>query len=414
MSGNSVTLTCPKCGVVNTPRGKAMTLAMTCTGCHVYFRVGAWNKTTIKFANSTELSIPLGAKGKIDGTVYEVMGFVVKRENKYKYQWREYLLFNPFMGYAFLSEYNGNWNFVWPVEDSPASKIRNSFNRDGATFHLYQKYQSEVVLARGEFFFDVVDITETTTNMEYISPPHLYAREASTDSVIWCKGEYITPGDVATAFKLSEKQLPKKQGLGYTEPVVGNFHPNTLIRFSLLLAFFIILLQLYFSNSSQDREVFKGTYHQSDLKNQKFFVTPTFTLEGESKNLSIDITTTISNDWFFAEFSLINEATGIEYNFTKDLEYYYGYDEGAWTEGSTKGDATLSQIPGGKYHINIYPEFSTSSHSFSIVVKRDVPVMSNFITAMILLALFPVGYFLRRRHLERKRWGDSDYTPSEY
>ncbi len=41
------------------------------------------------------------------------MGFVIKRDNAYNFQWREYLLFNPYKGYAFLSEYNGHWNFFY-------------------------------------------------------------------------------------------------------------------------------------------------------------------------------------------------------------------------------------------------------------------------------------------------------------
>jgi hypothetical protein len=391
-----------------------MTLAMTCTSCNVYFRAGNWNKKKITFANAIPPAIPLGTKGKIDGTLYEVMGFVVKRENKYKYQWREYLLFNPFMGYSFLSEYNGHWNFVWPVEDNPAAKTEDSFYREGSTFRLYQKYSATVVYASGEFFFDVNDITDSTRNAEYIAPPYLYAREESADSVLWCKGEYLTPGEVAGAFKISESTLPKKTGLGYTEPITGNFKPSSLIRLSLILACAIIVLQIILANISGDQEVFRGSYQQSDLKNQKFFVTPAFTLEGGSKNLSIRVEAPVDNDWFFAEFSLIDEATGSEYNFTKDIEYYHGYEEGTdWSEGSTRGEAFLSQIPGGKYHINIYPEFSTANHFFSLVVKRDVPTMSNFVVTLVMLALFPVGYFLRRRRQERRRWSESDYSPYE-
>ncbi len=100
----------------NAVRGRAMTLALTCSKCNVYFRVGAWNKDITKFANVIEPAIPIGTKGKVDNIVYEVMGFVVKQEMKYKYSWREYLLFNPYKGYAFLSEYDGHWNFIWPIE----------------------------------------------------------------------------------------------------------------------------------------------------------------------------------------------------------------------------------------------------------------------------------------------------------
>src|SRR5688572_19673199 len=119
MSGSNYPVSCPKCKAENNARGKAMTLAMTCKSCNAYFRTGNWNKDITQFGSAEEPAIPIGSKGKIDGTLYEVLGFAVKKETKYHYSWREYFLFNPYMGYAFLSEYNGHWNIIWPIEDNP-------------------------------------------------------------------------------------------------------------------------------------------------------------------------------------------------------------------------------------------------------------------------------------------------------
>src|SRR5882762_2097525 len=197
MSGSNYTLTCPKCQAVNAARGKAMTLAMTCSSCSAYFRVGNWDKNIMSFHSPYEPALPLGARGKIDGVVYEVMGFTVKKEQKYKYHWREYLLFNPFQGYAFLSEYDGHWNIIWPIEDEPTKgSTKSDFYEGGVFYRLFQKYEAKVVYARGEFFFDVVELTSSTLNREYIAPPFMYALEESDDSVLWCKGEHITREEV--------------------------------------------------------------------------------------------------------------------------------------------------------------------------------------------------------------------------
>ena len=98
MSGSNYPVSCPKCNAENNARGKAMTLAMTCKSCSTYFRIGNWNKDLTTFGGPVEPAIPIGSKGKIDGTLYEVLGFAVKKETKYHYSWREYFLFNPFMG----------------------------------------------------------------------------------------------------------------------------------------------------------------------------------------------------------------------------------------------------------------------------------------------------------------------------
>lgn len=122
MSGSNYTCECPKCKSVITLRGRAMTLALTCATCGVYFRRGNWNKNLTQFSKAGTCVLPVGSKGRFENFLYEVMGFTVKEENKYHYQWREYLLFNPYRGYAFLSEYDGHWNFVWGVENGPLKK----------------------------------------------------------------------------------------------------------------------------------------------------------------------------------------------------------------------------------------------------------------------------------------------------
>lgn len=412
MSGNNYSVFCRGCGTSNVVRGKTMTLALTCEKCKYYFRVGQWNKERTRFPHKEAPAIPIGAKGRIDKFLYEVMGFVVKQETKYKYKWREYLLFNPYRGFAFLSEYNGHWNFMWPIEHDPKhGKIDSGFDYKDQRFKLYQKYRSKVIYAEGEFFFDVVDITETTLNSEYIAPPRMLGLEASEDSLLWYEGEYLTRDEVAGAFNLPVNKLPAKTGVGYTQPVAPSFSEQSLISFTVLIVLLTILVQIILSNTSDEKVVFQADYNQSQVTDQKIIVTPAFTLEGGLKSLEIYIHAPLSNDWFFSDFSLINEETGTEYNFSKEIEHYSGYEGGeAWSEGSQYGEAFLSRIPGGRYHINIYPEFGRT-RSFSISVRRDVPTTSNLFITILGLALFPIGYFIRKNFLEQKRWSESDYSP---
>jgi hypothetical protein len=379
----------------------------------MYFRVGSWDKTVVEFRHTEAQAIPLGTKGKIDNAVYEVIGFAVKEESKYHYRWREYLLFNPYQGYVFLSEYNGHWNFVWPIENSPKGRgSETEFTYNDSAFRLYQKYTAQVVYANGEFFFDVVDITASTVNYEYIAPPKVVALEQSEDSLLWCEGEYMSRHEIAEIFSIPKNKLPSKEGIGYTQPFNTSFSDRALMSVTVLLLLFAFAIQLFLNSSSDDRVVFQADYTQADLKDQKILVTPSFDLKDGTKSLGVYVYAPLSNDWFFSEFTLINEDTGVEYNFTKDVEYYSGYEDGeSWTEGSKSGEAFLSRIPAGKYHINIYPEFGVNNRSFTVTVKHDVPMSSNFYITCLGLAVFPVFYFIRSRYREQTRWSDSDYSP---
>lgn len=413
MSGNDFQISCPKCGSVNSVRGKAMTLALTCNACEVYFRVGNWNKNTLEFQYQAPLALPIGSKGRVDNFVYEVLGFVVKEESKYHYKWREYLVFNPYRGYAFLSEYDGHWNFVWPIEENPrANDSNSSFLYESSEYKLYQHYSASVIYAKGEFFFDVVDMTENTVNSEFISPPFMLAVEKSDDSILWCKGEYFTRQQIAEMFAVPVKKLPPRNGIGYTQPFNTSFSDGSLIALSVLLLLVTLTIQLLFNTSAKDKVVFHGEYGREELKDQKMIATPGFDLTDGTRSLEVFLYAPVVNDWFFGEFSLVNETDGTEYNFTKEIEYYKGYDGGeSWTEGSTHAEAFLSQIPSGRYHLNIYPEFGPGSHAFSITVSRDVPMHSNFYFVALALAIFPVFFFIRKNHREQKRWSDSEFSP---
>lgn len=414
MSGNNHSVSCPKCSAENQLRGKALTVALTCQACGTYFRTGKWNRAAVEFQYKEGYqAIPIGARGKIDNFQYEVMGFVVKQETKYHFKWREYLLFSPYRGYAFLSEYNGHWNFVWPIESDPRKDISSDdFYHEGVEYRLYQKYSAQVVFAKGEFFFDVFGITESTVNSEFIAPPHMLALEKSHDSILWCQGEYFKPKEIAKAFSIPASKLPRKEGVGYTQPFNSSYSDKSLILFCVLVFLIALLAQVTLSSSAEDKVVFQRDYHDTDLQDQKMIATSSFDLTGDMRNVEIYIYAPVENNWFFSEFTLINDDTGDEYNFTKEVEFYSGYDEGyRWTEGSHTAEAILSMIPAGRYHINIYPEFNFNNHAFSMTVKRDVPVSTNFYVTAIALLLFPAFYFVRKNYLERKRWSDSDYSP---
>ena len=279
--------------------------------------------------------------------------------------------------------------------------------------HSIKKYTAQVVFANGEFFFDTVEITSSTVNYEYISPPFLLAMEQSDDSVLWCKGEYLTRAEIANAFSVHKGNLPHQSGMGYTQPFGSSFSSQALISLTVMLLLLTLAIQLVMNNLTKDEIVFQGEFNKAELADQKILVSPSFTLATGPQSIEVIVYAPLSNDWFFSQFTLVDETEGTEYNFTKEVEYYSGVDEGvSWTEGSRSGEAFLSKIPAGRYHLNIYPEFSPKNQTFSVVVRRDIPMYSNFFVVCAGLLVFPAFYFIRRHYREQKRWSESDYSPA--
>jgi len=406
--------TCPKCKHLNVPKGKALTLALTCEKCNLYFCTQS--NIHDEFRDRYAPVLAVGSVGEIEGVKYRLMGFTVKRERKYRYIWHEYFLFNPNVGIAFLTLYDGNWNFLKPYSKHPwlFSSVVDPHIEEGK-FRLYAKYKAELLFASGEFFTDIIDVTESSTHYEHINPPYILNFEDNHHHLSAYLGAYISPAEVAEAFGVSLEKLPKKKGMGYTEPLLLSFEESTLLRITGIAFVLAVFVQFIFSSSALNESVFQAHFNEANLNGQKMFSTKSFELKGGVKNVEFKISAPISNDWFFAEYSLINEQNNEEYVFTNEIEYYYGREDGeSWSEGSNEGDAFLSSIPEGKYHINIYPEFSLSNHEFTIRVYRDVPFFSNLFVFLFILLLFPVGFYVYKNRRERKRWEDSDFSPYTY
>src|SRR3954453_14717305 len=72
--------------------------------------------------------IPLGSRGKLPGGTYEAIGFQVRQieVDGIIYEWSEYLVYNPFKGYRYLTEYNGHWNDIRTLRALPMPSMKGA------------------------------------------------------------------------------------------------------------------------------------------------------------------------------------------------------------------------------------------------------------------------------------------------
>src|ERR1700733_15315377 len=114
-------ISCPNCGGAVELRGFAHTLSAVCPQCLSVLDASTPEVQILqKFQGKTQVkpTIPLGTRGhfqeKSGDTQYDVIGFQVRQVDtgNDSYSWDEYLLFNPYKGFRYLTEYNGHWNFV--------------------------------------------------------------------------------------------------------------------------------------------------------------------------------------------------------------------------------------------------------------------------------------------------------------
>jgi hypothetical protein len=284
----------------------------------------------------------------------------------------------------------------------------------GQTYRHFQTSQARTTFVLGEFPWQVRVGDETTTCNDFVSPPRMLSSETTGSETTWSLGEYITGRQVWEAFQLPGAP-PAVVGVyeNQPSPYGGNLKEVWLVCALLLAA--LVGVALFFSTFARNEDVFSGSYHFAPgAGGEPSFVTDYFELKGRTSNVEVSTRTDLSNSWVYFNYALINADTGQAFDFGREVSYYNGTDsDGAWSEGGRKDTAVVPAVPSGRYYLRVEPEMEANAGAvgYEINVRRDVPSMSFFLIAALLLLVPPVFLAFRSMGFEQARWRESDYAP---
>lgn len=420
---------CPNCGSSITLYDPAGSEFCVCAFCQTYIQFVDDVPKKIRTLTPPQLKpvIPLGTEGILQDRSFKVIAYIEKDEGNRAYPgWREYILYNYEKGYAILSEYNGHWNLIFDkayLPDLEKIVYGNSYVvYNGFEYKLFHKYKPKVLSLLGEFDWDIVK--ERVNTAEFIAPPYIIAREVGlgTDNkdVNYYFGEYLEPEVIAEAFKLDADLFPAKIDMISNQPSDAYSSWKWSLHTTLYLILVLLLIELFVVWAKPEQvlvdSVYNLTYDRDKGINEfKPFVSSGFKVEDDASPLEIGISSGVNNNWLETTIVLVNEATNQTWEVTKGIEYYQGFEDGErWTEGETSAEVLLSEIPKGKYHLNIYTASGDPMRdALSVKVVSNVTLWRNLLVCILVLCLFPAYTYLRMRNFERKRWSNSDYSPFE-
>ena len=104
--------------------------------------------------------IPLGTRGKLPSGTYDAIGFQVRQieVDGIEYRWSEYLVYNPYKGYRYITEYNGHWNEIRTLRALPVPSTKGSKQAaiyGGRTYTHFQTASAMTAFVMGEFPWQV-------------------------------------------------------------------------------------------------------------------------------------------------------------------------------------------------------------------------------------------------------------------
>jgi len=467
----SDSITCPNCHKPITLYDHIGCEAAACASCYSYLLFGTDGKPYVKdrlVSIQNKPVLPIGTEGVLRDVEYKVIAYIEKKEAAYnQYQWREYMLYNYAKGYAFLAEYDGHWTLIagktfHPDLEKSKKSYENTALYQELEFNLFNSYRPVIHSLIGEFDWDIRE--ERIKAHEYIRPPFLLTWEQNlrTQQEDWYLGEYIEEQEIAAAFKIPLGNFPTKIGIGANQPSKHRARWNGSLTISGIAIVVFLLIQLFVARQRPETILLEHTFSldlpprpadtvkrksvmvTGDHKTAdsaataignilqdsakaidaispdsagnfefKSFKTPSFTIENGPVPLEIELSSQIDNNWLSTTIELVSEKDNQTWSLTKDIEYYHGIEDGeSWSEGGIQETVLLSEVPPGKYHINMYPySGSRLVNSLDVKVTESVTLWRNILVTLLLLCLYPLYCWYRARRFEVNRWINSDFTP---
>jgi hypothetical protein len=421
-------MNCPSCGAAIVLRGFAWTQTVACASCTAVLDAKDPNLAILQGAAArmrVEPLIPLGTRGEWKGAPYEVIGFQQRtiRSGEGSWSWREYLLFNPYQGFRYLTEYDGHWNDVVPIPGLPevGGGAHPTARHGGVTYKHFQTARVETTFVIGEFPWEV----RTGDHVEvrdYVAPPRALSAESTDDETTWSLGTYVDGAAVWRAFALPGRP-PTPRGVYSNQPSPHGARVRALWTAFGVLAALLMVALLGRAVTARNAEVFARQYEFRGTATDTAagpaagaaFVTPAFELPGERANVIVETDAALDNQWLYVDYALINEATGQTYDFGREMSFYSGTDsDGRWTEGSPRDRARIGGVPGGRWFLRVEPSGDAAGRSiaYTVRVRRDVPNVIYYLLGLIVLVLPPIVGTLRAAGFETQRWAESDHAPS--
>ncbi len=423
MSDAARAVTCPSCGGTVQVRAAGFSVTLVCEYCGSVLDVANPDVALIEKHNraAAQLAMPLGSRGAVLGNEYQVVGWM--RRSIDGEGWDEYLLFNPYVGYRWLVEEDGEWSFGTMLLSLPDMSSFPTVRVGAATFRNEdQGYTAVVDSVVGEFYWRV-KIGDAVDLMNFEGDVATLSRESVADEVNWTVSKPLRRDQVqgfdGTAFDPSS---PAPPAAFMADAVEHETSPGdslwSILKIGGATLAFLILITVIASFGGMKPQSFQYNVMRDGGAQSATFGPLVFS--GGRQKVEINTESTdFDNAWIDLDISLVERTTQATIEAASVVEKYSGTDsDGAWSEGSRRNATKIASVPSGTYDLVI--EASAKSWPAPMGLENMVPMTlttsvssggvfaSNLLLALVMLAIPPIWLIYRRMKAAGMLEGDDD------
>lgn len=358
VAGTGRAIACPSCGGSIEIKAAGLTVSVGCPYCGALLDVAHPDVSVIAAYDGimAQLAIPLGKRGTLFGSEWEVIGALVRSDGDV--EWNEFLLFNPYAGYRWLVLSEGEWQFGTPLLDRPvpvgSGTVQWFGQRLGQDYEPAATTTDQVV---GEFYWRVKagDTVQATT---YSRANDSLSAEFSEDEVNWTHLVPVSGSEVAQAFGLiGHKQSANQR---FSDETIQSMYLNGVpSRYSDLPKMFWMAAGTIFASLLVMIMFNAGTASISQSVNVAIDgpeisqTIGTITIDRAYQPVRVNLDAgSFDNRWIDVDARLVDRATQRSIDANGVVERYSGRDsDGDWSEGSNSNSVSFSSVPRGTYDI---------------------------------------------------------------
>jgi hypothetical protein len=256
---------CPRCGAALEIK-LATTQSIVCHQCRAVVDVSQGVGGDLRHYEQKgvrEPQIPLGSIGLLalgSGSKelpWQVVGYVERCElagsgdddaGATQSVWREYLLYQRSVGFAFLVDAEDGWSWSAPITGIPEAAGEH-VRYQGVLYRKLYDYVGIVIYVLGEFYWRLTK-NEATQNTDYVGSGAAAGRRLNREQtgrgdageVVWSAGEALTADAVLKAFRLAPQQRAALQ----RDALPTSLNPASLLAKIFLWGLIVVVVLLLF------------------------------------------------------------------------------------------------------------------------------------------------------------------------
>lgn len=420
-------VSCPNCGSGLKVLGGGRVVVQVCGYCGTQLDTIENYRALRTFANLKRPDTPfsIGMTGQVLGVGWTIIGILGLREadGGVSWTWVDHLIYSPTHGYGWLTLEDGHliltrryrgavspgWMSVQGVEVAEKPPVVRA---EGGSYKYYETSTAMVSFAEGEFTWRVGVGDKSVTVSALSGDAMLGFAQSGTEHEIE-RSTYLPQVETWASFGLPPATPYKLHPL---QPYQAGPNAGFLLWLGGIGAAICLAMTLVFAGMSGTVTVPNQTIARAALPME--VTVPVTSATGLT---TISLSADVDNAWAFIEATLTDPEGKPVFAAGREVDFYHGYEEGYWSEGSASTDIVFHPEVAGDYTLELdVPEGGRGEDTglapiSTLHVSAQSGGSSPLWTLIAALAFAGIAGFQlagAMRH-EKARWSGTDWTDDD-